>query len=189
MKKARIEISNFLIVGGLMGLWGCNNAGQNKSTDNSMRSDTVSVSITQDDRKFMLTAAQINLLEIQVGKLAQQRGMSTDVRQMGKMLEDDHSKLWNELVELAKRKSVTLPSALDNNSQNDYDKLSNQKDADFDKSFTTAMVDGHKDAILLFQNEAKETKDDDLGKWATQTQPVLQKHLEQAQALNDKIKS
>lgn len=142
--------------------------------------------VSQPDVKFLNKAAEINLKEIKIGQLAQQNGSMTEVKQMGKMLEDDHTKSWNELVGLAKKKNINLPTILDKDAQSDYDKLSGKVGNDFDKTFSDMMVSGHKDAIDLFQNEIKSTNDPDIKRWTESTLPVLQKHLDHAKACQRK---
>src|SRR4051812_40051596 len=46
----------------------------------------------EKDAKFLVKAAEINLEEIQLGQLAQEKATLTDVKELGKMMEQSHKK-------------------------------------------------------------------------------------------------
>lgn len=71
----------------------------------------------ENDAQFLVNVAEINLEEIQLGKLAQQNGSMTDVKELGKMMEGAHSKLQSELDALAKQKLITIPASATDNAQ------------------------------------------------------------------------
>lgn len=184
MKKQSMYISHIisvtLIMGGLVYLTSCHNANSNNTvTPTGTKADSTS-GLTNDDVKFLNKAAEINLEEIRIGTLAQQNGGMKDIKEMGKMLTNDHTKSWNELTELAKKKSVNIPTTLDSNAVADYNSLSNLTGKEFDKKFCNMMIDGHKQAISVFEKEASDTKDSDIKNWANSTLPTLHKHLDDA---------
>jgi len=48
------------------------------------------------------------------------------------------------------------------------------------------MVDGHKDAIDIFEKAAQNSKDPDIKKWAASTLSTLRSHLDHAMASKQK---
>lgn len=134
----------------------------------------------EKDALFLVNAAEINLEEIQLGQLAQQKSKAVDVKDYGKMLEDSHRKSLNDLTTLAAKKSIAIPTSLTDKAQVAYKKLMDAADVDFDKLFCDMMVSGHKDAIAKFDKASTESKDSDIKVWATATLPSLHSHLEQA---------
>src|ERR1017187_7993357 len=58
----------------------------------------------EKDAQFLVNATEINLAEIQLGKLAQQNSRRVDVKELGKMMEKAHSKCLDHLIELANKK-------------------------------------------------------------------------------------
>src|ERR1043165_3252822 len=66
----------------------------------------------KDDADFLVEMVELNLEEIRLGKLAQSQGTSKDVKEMGKKMEEAHTKSLGELKKLAKDKSVTVPDSL-----------------------------------------------------------------------------
>ena len=59
---------------------------------------------------FVTKAAQGGLAEVQMGQLAEQKGASPKVKQLGKMLADDHTQANQELQQIAQQTTIPLPS-------------------------------------------------------------------------------
>jgi putative membrane protein len=145
---------------------------------------SASAALPKSDTSFLTDAIQINLAEIAVGDLAQKNGGGDDVKAFGKMLVEDHTASNEKATSLAKANGVTPPNEpkpADKKAQEDLAKLSGEE---FDREFAKAMVKGHKEAIGKF--EAASKGDDDVAKFAQETLPTLQKHLEQAQLIAGK---
>jgi putative membrane protein len=132
----------------------------------------------EKDAQFLVNAAEINLEEIQLGQLAQQKGTSAHVKELGKMMEDGHSKTLGDLTALAQSKMITIPNAPTENAQDAYNNLNAKSGSDFDKAFSDRMVEGHKDAIDIFEKASENCSDTDIKNWATATLPALRGHLE-----------
>lgn len=135
----------------------------------------------EKDAKFLVNAAEINMVEVNLGKLAQQKGTLKSVKELGKMMEDDHSKSLNDLIALAKSKNMTLPTSTTNDAMDDYKKMNDKSVSDFDKEYSEKMVKDHKNAVDLFEKAANDGNDSDIKAWASNTLPTLRKHLEQAE--------
>jgi putative membrane protein len=71
-----------------------------------------SIDNVEDDSEFLVDQAEINLAEIEIGKLAQQKSTNAEVKKFGKMLVDEHTKSASEISALAKAKNFTLPTSL-----------------------------------------------------------------------------
>jgi putative membrane protein len=144
--------------------------------------------VSPKDQKFLNSAAEINLEEIQLGQLAQQAGKKAEVKDLGQMMERDHKTTLNELIELAKNKSVTIPTQPNEKAEEAYRKLSDKAELNFDRDYCDMMIKGHQDAISLFREESTATGDEDIRKWVLATIPHLQKHLEHSMACRNKVK-
>ena len=140
------------------------------------------------DERFVVRAAEINLEEIQLGQLAQQRGEMAEIRELGKMLEAAHTKANADLHALASRKGIAMPLEPTNDSKEAYRKLSEKSSRDFDTDYCDKMVKGHKDAIDMFDNTSRGNGDADIKAWAANVLPELRIHLAQAQTCEDKLK-
>ena len=133
-------------------------------------------------QKFITEVIRGNLAEVQVGKLAQQKGQSDAVRSFGQQLVSDHSDANNQATQVADQLGVTPPKEPNAKQKAAYDKLSKLSGEAFDRAFAKEMVADHKKDIKEFEKEAKK-KDDPAAQFASDTLPVLHKHLDMAQNL------
>ena len=143
----------------------------------------------EDDSEFLVAAAETNLAEIDLGKLAQTKGTSPHVKEMGKMMETDHSKALAEVQSLAAKKSVSLPGVITDDGKEHYADLNGkQAGKDFDRKFADMMVDGHEDAIKKMEDASKNAHDAEVRTWAASQLPTLKMHLEHSKKLQDELK-
>ncbi len=134
----------------------------------------------EDDAKFLVNAAEINLEEIQLGQLAQTQGTTAHVKELGKMMETEHTQALGDLKALAAKKQITIPTSLTDDGMSAKKKLMDTKASDFDKDYSNMMVDGHKDAISKFEKAANDSHDSEIRSWATSMLPALRTHLDHA---------
>lgn len=134
----------------------------------------------ENDATFLVKAAEINMEEISLGQLAQQKGNISHVKELGKMMEDAHTKSLSDLTALALTKNISLPTSQTENGQDAYKKLNEKSGNDFGKEYSDLMVNGHKDAIALFEKASTDCTDPDIRAWANATLPALRTHLDQS---------
>jgi putative membrane protein len=144
--------------------------------------------VSRADRNFFTTAAEDGMAEVELGKLAQQKGSSEQVKSFGGQMVTDHGKANDELKALAATKGVTLPTTPGKH-QKDIDKLAKKSGADFDRDYARHMVDAHRKAVSLFEKTAKSGDDGDVKAFAGKTLPTLQQHMEHAKTLDAGVKS
>src|SRR5688572_23356095 len=80
--------------------------------------------ISGADQKFMMKAARGGKAEVELGRLASERGTSDAVKQFGQRMVTDHGKANEELARLAPQKGVALPVDVDANHKKVVDRLS-----------------------------------------------------------------
>jgi putative membrane protein len=160
------------------------------SSDKAATTTTTSsnTKLAKADADFIKEAAMGGMMEVQLGKMAQDKAASDSVKQFGKKMEQDHTKANDELKKLAADKGVQIPTALDKKHQNKIDKLAKASGADFDRQYMSDMVSDHKTDVKEFQKQADKGKDSDLKNWAGQTLPTLKEHLQLAQSTEKQVK-
>lgn len=154
--------------------------------------NTILVVETDNDAKFLMAAAELQLEEIKLGTLAQEKGTSQHVKDLGKMMVSDHTNAMTELKALAASKSVSIPNTTTEDSNDNYMKLTDKSGNDFGKAYSQMMVDHHKDAISLFEKASEDAEDQEIQTWAMNKLPGLKMHLEHAEKCKeacDKMKS
>lgn len=144
---------------------------------------TMPASVTENDSKFMVEAADGGMAEVQMGEIASREGVDKRVREFGEMMQKDHTMANDELKKLAKDKNVTLPASISEDNMQNKHKLMQKTGKDFDKTYINMMVDDHEKDVKEFKDAANKCNDADVKAWAEKTLPVLQKHLDSVKAI------
>jgi putative membrane protein len=134
---------------------------------------------------FVQKAAMSDMYEVEAGKIASQKGQTAPVKGFGEMMVDAHSKTTEELkgIVASEKIKVDLPETLDAKHQKLINDLNAASTADFDKTYAKQQVDGHQDAVNLFDSYAKKGDNAALKAFAQKTLPVIQQHLDEAKKL------
>jgi putative membrane protein len=140
------------------------------------------------DMKFATEAAMGGMAEVEMGRLAAQKGASDEVRQFGRRMVDDHTKANEDLMRVASGKGMTLPAALDAKHQAEMQKMSALSGEAFDRAYVKSMVKDHKKDVGEFRKESARGADSDIKSFATRTLPTLQEHLQMIQRIDAKMK-
>ena len=161
------------------------NRSANRNSDNTSASGQQAgmSNMSSQDNDFVMDAAMGGLMEVELGRIAAQKGMSDAVKQFGQRMVDDHSKANEELMSLASSKGMTLPTALDEKHQKDVTKLSAMSGAEFDRAYSRMMLSDHNKDVKEFEKQSTKGGDADLKAFAGKTLPTLQEHLQMAKAL------
>lgn len=140
----------------------------------------------EKDAQFLVDAATISMEEVRLGQLAASNAKLKEVKDLAQMLVTDHQKIYDGVGELAAKKQVTIPTAMPAEVKNDADKMSGKMGKEFDTDYCDKMVEAHKDAITKFERASTDAADADIRNWASETLPVLRRHLDHAMACRDK---
>ncbi|MEG4247412.1 DUF4142 domain-containing protein [Microcoleus sp. AT3-A2] len=135
-------------------------------------------SLSSQDRNFVMQAGQIGMLEVELGRLAVQRGSSAGVKQYGQEMVEEHTRANQELMQLVMQKQVELPTEMSTQNTALMERLSGLSGRSFDTAYKQAMIESHNQAIALFQAQSQQGQDPELKAWATQKLPNLQAHLQ-----------
>jgi putative membrane protein len=155
----------------------------------SGQSMNAGASIPAADKSFVEKAAVGGLAEVEMGKMAQQKGSSDQVKQFGSRMVDDHSKANDELKQIASSKGITLPTDLDAKHKSKMEKMQKLSGAQFDRAYMDDMVSDHKQDVADFKKEANSGKDSDIKAFAAKTLPTLEDHLKMAQSTESAVKA
>jgi len=102
---------------------------------------------SSDARAFVNDMTIAGLAEVQLGKMASEKGSSAEVKSFGQMMVKDHSQANDELKQVASRMTIQPPSDIDQKHKDLANKLSNLQGAEFDREYINAMVEGHQEVL------------------------------------------
>jgi putative membrane protein len=143
--------------------------------------------VAQEDRDFATEAAQGGLMEVRLGELAQQQAKSTEVKDFGQRMVEDHGQAGDKLMQIAQQKGIELPPDLSEDAQATYDELQQKSGAEFDQAYMDEMVSDHEDDVAAFEDYVEAAQDPDLRSFAEATLPTLQEHLELAKQTQEQV--
>jgi putative membrane protein len=160
------------------------NAADNPAADNPAASSTNGAQALSDtDRQFVHTAAVAGTTEIDAARLAMRQSNDKSVKAFAAHMIADHTKLAMQL-KAAVPHGVDVPKEADTSA---LDSIRSLKGSDFDSAYISKFgVQGHKDAIAAFQDEAQNGQDASLKKAAQKALPTIQHHYAMAQELAKK---
>lgn len=140
------------------------------------------------DREWVQDQLADGDAEVKLGRLAQERGASADVRAFGAMMVEKHTMAGTELKRIATRHNVAPEPDAHDDHDDLFDRLSKLSGEEFDRVYLDAMVDAHKDAIDALEDKAgKKDEHADVIEWATKTLPEVKQHLERAKSLRERL--
>jgi len=161
---------------------------QNKSEENSNKTSSEEASAKPtSDKEFILNAAQGGMTEVELGKLAEQKAASADVKQFGSRMVTDHSKADADLKTVAQKEGVTIPANLDAKHQATVSRLSKLSGPAFDRAYVHAMVKDHEKDAAEFRHESASAQDPDVKTFAGNTLKVIESHLSDIKSIQGKL--
>ena len=134
--------------------------------------------------EFVKKAIQGNLAEVQMGKLAEQKGGGDGVRSYGRQLQQDHAKANTKAKDVAKAVKMEPPTEPSKEQKDAYERLAKLAGGSFDREFIEHAIEDHERDIREYENAAK-SFNATVAKYASDTLPDLRKHLEMARALKN----
>jgi putative membrane protein len=160
--------------------------------------------------QFIRKAAMGGHMEVEMGQLAQQKGQSQAVKDLGATLVRDHTQANQKLEQLASSKNITFDKSWTETAaaakttadkastdkaltsaehgkehakhHQTLDKLRSQSGAEFDKEFVKLAIKDHKKDIAEFEKCRNDVTDADVKAFIDQTLPTLRNHLQMARS-------
>jgi putative membrane protein len=171
--------------------------GMNRGMGNTeMGNKETKNALGQTDLEILAKLHEANLMEIEMGRMAKEQGKHKDVKGFGKDLIKDHEKADEKGNKLAKKHNVTIPNAMPADEAEKakkeehaqmMTKLRSLSGAEFDREFATGMVKGHQDTLMMIDQSMTSAESDDMRKLLDDVKPTIQRHLEKAQKLVEKV--
>jgi len=136
------------------------------------------------DQQFVNFAAQTDMVEANLGQLAQTAASAQGVKDYGQMLTTDHTKDFGDLNTAAQQAGLTVPTAIDSeHNKAMIDPFQKLEGKAFDHKFIQEMIAGHTKAIAVYKKESDDAQNASIKSYAQAALPVLQAHLDKAKDL------
>jgi putative membrane protein len=164
------------------------------STDTSaMAAGAPSASGTWTDENIFALLDEANMADSAAGAIAATKGTASAVRDFGKRMMRDHHQLRAQGEALAKKLKITPAAPSDDPimsaGQKHMDTLnSTAKGKDFDKAYVDGEVDIHKAVLDVATKAAGQTQNAQLKNLIQKAAPIIQGHLDKAEAIQKSLK-
>lgn len=139
------------------------------------------------DLQLMKSLHEVNQDTIQVAKLAQEKGATTQTKAFGRKLAVDHTAADKMIGSYLKRKKLDMSILVAvQTSEPPEHNLGGQSGNDFDRAFASLIMDSHSKAIDGVKERRDKTTDPRLKSLLATLLPTLQRQLRSAQSIADK---
>ena len=130
-----------------------------------------------EDAELLLSYAEFHIEQIYLGQLAQCRSTNVDVKNLGVMMEHNHTKALEVIKKLAITKKIMIPTSTIQHATKNIIKLKDAKIAKFDKEYCDMMVIEHQDAIIKFEKSFTNINDSASRLWSQSMIPEIRSQL------------
>lgn len=212
-----------LIALATVGTMACNNPprteNQTATEPNQPAVGTAGVdnAVSTGDRNFVQDQWADGDAEVQLGKMAAERGANAEVKRFAEMMVQDHTRAGEQLKQIAAQYSIQPDSKEADEHKAAMDKLSKLRGAEFDREYINQMIDDHQDVVNDLQRrvdyngtaseritkgttgsdkntnvrpeQANNPVEAKLNQWASDTLPTAQRHLDEARTIKDKLQN
>ena len=188
------SLSYYILIGFIsIIMFACNNT--TKTKDSVKRAEKTNDSVFKDDinhaflndADFVVVAFNAGLTEIEIGNIAQKNALDQEVKDLGKSIVDDFSKMNTRLKELSTEKNITIPTVVGKKSNKEIQEINERTGNVFDRAYTELMIKEHVKEIKTFEEAEKKASDPDIKAFASETLPMLRKQLASVEELKLRI--
>jgi putative membrane protein len=133
--------------------------------------------LTAAEQGFIVEAVQHGTAEVELGRLAEQKGSTQAVRDFGRRMVQDHSQANQELTGLAQRLGITPPTSIPPAAVVVQTRLQQASGQDFDRQYLEQQAADHTAQRAMFRFTANNAQNPELRGFAQRTLPVVERHL------------
>ncbi|MBH8570863.1 DUF4142 domain-containing protein [Microvirga sp. STS02] len=130
------------------------------------------------DSKFMTKAASGGMLEVEMGKQVAARAVTPEAKKYAQQMVADHTKGNAELMALAAKKNITLPTTLGDDHQKVLKDVVEEKGVKMDQEYMKEMLKDHEEDVKEYTDASIKAADPDIKAFAAKTVPMLKMHLD-----------
>lgn len=145
--------------------------------DSAMADATGPTAPHSTDPEFMQSAAHSDQNEIQLSKLALEKGVTGMAKDHANKMITDHTKSTADLKPIAQKKGVTLPTDMDAEHKAIAEQMRSLSGPELEKKYMEQMTMDHQKTANTMMAHQKMTQDADLTGFISKTLPVVQSHL------------
>ena len=134
-------------------------------------------SFSDADKAFVAKVSQGGMYEVELGKLAETKGVTQDIKDQGSTEAHDHALVGDKLKSIIEANGIEFPKQLDPEFQGRLDKINALPANEFDAAYVEDMKKIHAADGAAFAKQAASGTNPDLKEFAKETYRIVQRHL------------
>lgn len=138
--------------------------------------------VTMSDKQFAQMLVTRSMMEIELGKMAAERGGSQPVKQIGQRMVDDYTQWSAGMVRAARGLGIKLPTQLDAKQRATVDRIGALSGPEFDSAYLKEVVSLQSKALTMAEHEAANAGVTGFRHFAGVSVPVIQEQIKEAKA-------
>ncbi len=142
---------------------------------------------TTNPASFIKKAALMNLVELEMGKVAEERASNAEIKAFAHHVVTGHTEAQAELIAAAKLAPAVLPTETEPSEAARRQELVSKTGVQFDRAYIDHVVTSHEEAEAFLLDAAAHQVDPALKRWATATTAIVQGHLKEARRLRQLV--
>jgi putative membrane protein len=135
------------------------------------------------DKDFVKSVSETSATEVHLGKLAQDKGSTDAVKELGKRMVETHTQTGEQLKKAATALNVQISADPPRKAKKAEDKLAKLSGTDFDRAYAKIAADEQKQAVKQFEREAKNGKVPEVKDFAAKNLQAAEESQKQAEEL------
>jgi putative membrane protein len=148
--------------------------------------DVASTDIRKD-REFIKDAVADNFLEIRLGELAQRRARNSEVKEFGRQMIAEHTRMQELWTSMASRNGRPIEPGMGRLHTQKLDRLKDVSDREFDREYMTLMIQNHKDYLDYFRKEGRAAHSTPVRQLVNNLLPALEQQWETANRIGARV--
>lgn len=138
-------------------------------------------------KKIMKAVTQGSIMEVELGKVALEKGRTEEVRNFGSMMVKDHSEAIEKTRLVAQKKEIELPREMKQEQKDTVARISKLSGQEFDQAYMREMVIDHVKDVNEVRAAIPNLTEPDVKQWAEETLAVLDQHRETAKDVAQQV--
>lgn len=139
------------------------------------------------DKPFIRNVDAGNFLEIRLGELAQKRANSPAVKQFGRRMVEDHTRLQKQWTSMAARNGMPFQSGMGPNNRYKLQELEKLSGKRFDREYMTMVIQNRKDYLDYFRKEGRAAKSAPVRELVRREIPILERQMSHAKQIGGRV--
>ncbi|GAA2513304.1 hypothetical protein GCM10010201_06120 [Pilimelia columellifera subsp. columellifera] len=129
------------------------------------------------DRDLLIKVRQAGLWEMPAGELAAERAASARVKEVGRIIADQHADLDRQTLQAAARLGVALPSVPNNDQEDFLDQLAQLRGDAFDRAYAQLLRDAHGKVFTVISGVRAGTRNEMVRSYSETANDAVMTHM------------